>query len=294
MDRVEKLLMLGVLGIALAIVAVLAFESGAEAKPKAKNTDSIVNAPQGERAGRSLKEDEEAQPEEQVLTDLLGLDAKKKTPSLAESEDSPAMVKSIKLDDKSSAKVSPSMYWCEEKFGSYVVGRGDSLDRILQRYCGFAGPKTKRRIEMLNEGVDWRRLRPGQRILIPVELLHGSNAGLERSWAGASVNATPSVSRSSSSLARQSRQTPSPKTGAEDRSPQLAPKGGAAAGEEQTEEYRVQPGDSLWGIAQRRVPPGVSAYSLVKRLEALNRERLGDASKLKVGQVLLVPVIAPR
>jgi LysM repeat protein len=58
----------------------------------------------------------------------------------------------------------------------------------------------------------------------------------------------------------------------------------------ETADYRVKPGDTLWGIAQTHGPEEVDTRRVVDAIERLNKI---DGGKIQSGQVIEIPVASP-
>jgi hypothetical protein len=267
MDRVEKILMLGVLGVAMAFVAVLAFESGPG--PEGTKTDgdertSIVADGVSEGASGTAQEASSSR----SLNEMLGPNVEAGGGSQAEAgegsdtrgsgtsgEDAPGTeadsegpTGGIEFPGDAFEFSSPSadgnqattsMYWYHGEFRVYQVRNGDTLEGILRKHCGYSGPRTMRRVQMLNEDLNLNKLSVGQEILLPVDLLRGSMNGLRKPSTEARQ-----VSRSSSSSGA-----------AVENAPAVAPQPGPAPAAQPavaSRSYKVQSGDNFWSIAPSR------------------------------------------
>lgn len=58
----------------------------------------------------------------------------------------------------------------------------------------------------------------------------------------------------------------------------------------ETYDYRVRPGDTLWGIAGEHGPEGQDRRSVIATIERINEL---DGGVLQAGQVLVLPVVSP-
>ena len=151
------------------------------------------------------------------------------------------------------------------QFRLVVVQSGDSFSGLVERWTGSLERSTE--VEAMNETVVPDRLRSGQVLVMPwvddEELLDAYLDRAERRLAGGAGGGSTSGTAASSA--------PSPSVGS------LAT----------ATTYTVQPGDSLWRIAERRVGPGrASAY--IESILAAN-PTIGDASKVRHGVTIQLP-----
>lgn len=140
--------------------------------------------------------------------------------------------------------------------GTYTVQPGDNFSIIAQKLYGNARYYTE--IEKANPGVDSRRLKVGQTINVP-----------DRS----SLADTTTAIQASAAAPVQS---------------ETEQGGGAAASAtvDPARQYRVQPNDSLYRIAQRLYGDG----NRWQELHQANRQTIGEnPANLKVGMVLTLP-----
>jgi membrane-bound lytic murein transglycosylase D len=122
--------------------------------------------------------------------------------------------------------------------GTYVVRRGDSLNRIAQR----SGVPASR-IRELNRDTNWDRLQVGHRVRLPAAASRTLVARADEAEAAAP---SPAASASGPAVASAPAQTPRP---ASARSTSPASSNGATAAART--EHRVVAGESLWSISRR-------------------------------------------
>ena len=139
------------------------------------------------------------------------------------------------------------------KVKEYVAQTGDSLGRIASRQLGANTPANRAAVIALNPSLqkDNNRILIGAKYLIPADAWAAA-LGIEGSGELAATKKSEPVQPLAAS---------------------------------QSPTYVVQPGDSLWKIAEREC----GSASLVGQLRQLNADVLGDSETVKVGMKLKLP-----
>jgi LysM repeat protein len=148
------------------------------------------------------------------------------------------------------------------------VKPGDSLGKLVERWCGNTRQDTMATVYAVNEALQGDRVKPGQEVVVPWVEDAVVLASYEARQKAGEPAAGPPVAGPAAS--------PGPKTPA----PASATVG---------QDYVVQPRDSLWSIANRHVGAqgqgAVAAY--VKRIVAANPGLVAD--QLKPKQTIKLP-----
>ncbi|MBK8974860.1 MAG: LysM peptidoglycan-binding domain-containing protein [Planctomycetes bacterium] len=159
--------------------------------------------------------------------------------------------------------------------------RGDTFNALVRRWTGSG--ELLDDVRALNESLEPDSIPAGTEIMLPwidPEILLANAPGALRSGGSAESGGSPRAplgaplrSRAEPSRSEPSRSEPS----------RSGPQPAAAAGAS----YTVQPGDSLWRIAEKRVGPrGAAAY--VDRILAANPS-IPDAGRVRAGQQIILP-----
>lgn len=294
MEKVEKLLLLVVLGAAMIIMSVMSFGTeGPEKSPKDGASGQETAKVEDTDSHRNVPPDNSGSDQERSVDDLLpdvvdgpGIEtpgnpgsepgARQDDAAGSRGGSAPAQPAAVpphmpgtgtgldapKQDpDNPSKGVEPAVLALEpsEEPGmwTYRVKAGDTMGGIAQRFTGST-QKAQELIAGFNEGLDLDRIGEGQVIQIPDYLVRGRS---QQSTVGKSVSApltkrhaVPGVLEARPRT-RATRRVPAP--AAADRS---APK---------TEEHVIRKGETLWSIAMQRVGKS-QAMAFIRRIQDLN------------------------
>lgn len=145
---------------------------------------------------------------------------------------------------------------------TYIVRPGDTLGKIAWHFYHDSGPVAVRRIVHANAsklGIAHAMIRVGETLTIPAAQQAGT---------------------SSVHLLTMAAQSTGNSYGTQYSTRQVAP-----TSDSSVHSYRVQSGDTLWGIARKTMGAGTDAN--VQRIMSLNH--IHDARTIAVGQVLKIP-----
>lgn len=276
MERVEKVLLLAVLGVALMIVAVMSF------LPEGVKADTRDTSPTQDPPAGLAPETSKGLPEAggKTLADLMGPTAPKEEPTPQETakkitetppvlEDAGGGAATVKNAPGQKAAAQPSEpepaaqpdsdkarvameYVLNPDYLQYVVKQGDTLGQILDEVCG--GQEALDDILAVNEQLKLNPhlIRPGSALLIPKFAIRPKSRRKPRA-----TKPTPVSERIVEGPAKEAAR----------------------------ELYTVQAGDSLWKIASRRVGnKNASAY--VARIQEINPQARG---MIRPGMKLRLP-----
>ncbi len=167
----------------------------------------------------------------------------------------------------------------------HVVQKGESLASIAQKYYGAKEGNSRAAIQLLFEAnkdilPSPDKVVAGHKLTIPT--LPGQPAAVKKPSASESL-----LKKFSTVLERA--ETPAAKPAAK---PAAAPESAAPAAKKtlvkmpsKTAEYTVQPGDTLWKIAEKTLGDGRKVNLLIE----LNKDRLKNPDDVVVGMKLAVP-----
>jgi len=291
MEKVEKVLLLVVLGAAMTIVAVMSFQSdsksetagGDQAKSQIENPaakdpakdgtksigDLIKDGPELDLPGKTPPGGDNAKPDNRLAPRDAGgskLPAGAgQRPSTDPAGDNPKDHESDepKLDEpeKDDTNIVTPAFLDFERDPSgpglfYTVRDDDTFSEIVRRYCGTAASDVQDRILKLNEGMDKNHIQRGDTILFPADLVKRLSA--PRALGTKKEAREASADRSTN--------------------PEIAPT--------VSRSYRIKYGDTLWDLAVSRVGKG-KADAYIRKIKALNPKL--DPRHLMAGRSILLP-----
>lgn len=158
--------------------------------------------------------------------------------------------------------VSTPMTAGEENYASYTIKSGDTLDKIAK-----AHKVSVAEIMKLNEGLDPKRLRIGKTLLLPKDA-----GGAVLSGSTPADTKSPSASKPAESTAKELNKEPAKK------SEELVPTG-------RVTNYTVEKGDTFWKIAKKVYGDGAQW----KKILNANKEKCPTENSLKPGMKLSIP-----
>lgn len=264
MGNLEKLLVVGVLVIVIAILAVSFFWTNDVATLPEVSTDSI-----------GLSTLQQTPPEDNRLPGeaLSAVGANPNSPSLmpnspalntelpangnptdAQFGDTPLLMSANANETAQAKPLLPG----EENYKSYTIKKGDTLEVIAKRELGSKSKVSE--ILKANEGLNPRKLVPGKTILIPRD-----SAGTASPMGGSTETEKHSEAKPLSSTFE-----PTPSSGSQS---------GAS------DSYVVVKGDTLWKVAKKTYGDG----NKWKKIFDANRNQLPNADALRPGMKLKIP-----
>ncbi len=265
MGNLEKLLVVGVLVIVIAILAVSFFWTNDVATLPEVSTDSI-----------GLSSLQQTPPEDNRLPGeaLSAVATNPNSPSLIPT--SPALNTEIPTNGNAmdaqfgdtpllmsanvneSAAAAKPLLPGEENYKSYTIKKGDTLEVIAKRELGSKSKVSE--ILKANEGLNPRKLMPGKTILIP----------RDSSGTASPMGGTTETEKHSEVKPLSSTFEPTPSNGSQSGS---------------IDSYVVVKGDTLWKIAKKTYGDG----NKWKKIFDANRNQLPNADALRPGMKLKIP-----